>query len=108
MPKSAILEVLQDPPNKRVTEKAQLLPELPGITNLQLEPDMSNTTRSIPDADNPQEVRTRLKELQNAKYASIVSKSVTDIGRPNLLELDILTEGPVIASKPYTVPLKYR
>ena len=25
----------------------------------------------------------------------------------NLLELDILTEGPPIASKPYTVPLKY-
>ena len=30
-----------------------------------------------------------------------------DIGRPNLIELDIPMEGPPIASKPYTVPLKY-
>ena len=30
-----------------------------------------------------------------------------DIGRTNLIELDILTEGPPIMSKPYTVLLKY-
>ena len=31
-----------------------------------------------------------------------------DIGRTNLIELDIPTEVPHVASKPYTVPLKYR
>ena len=31
-----------------------------------------------------------------------------DIGRANLIELDILTEGPPIVFKPYTVSLKYR
>ena len=30
-----------------------------------------------------------------------------DIGRTSLIKLDIPTEGPHIASKPYTVPLKY-
>ena len=30
-----------------------------------------------------------------------------DIGRTNLIELDISTEGPPIASKPYAMPLKY-
>ena len=30
-----------------------------------------------------------------------------DIGRTNLIKLDIPTEGPPIASKLYTVPLKY-
>ena len=69
---------------------------------------MSNTTRSIPDADIPQEARNRLMELFDAKYTSIVSKSAVDIGKTNLTELDILTEGPLIASKTYTVPLKYR
>ena len=29
-----------------------------------------------------------------------------DIGRTNLIELDITTEGPPIACKPYSVPLK--
>ena len=36
-----------------------------------------------------------------------MSQTATDIGRTNLINLDIPTEGPPIASKPYTVPLKY-
>ena len=36
-----------------------------------------------------------------------MSQTATDIGRTNLIELDILTEGPPIAWKPYTVPLKH-
>ena len=36
-----------------------------------------------------------------------MSKTATDIGRTNLIELDIPIEGPPLASKPYTVPLKY-
>ena len=105
---SAILEVSQDPQMKELLKKAQLLPEITSTTNLQLEPDMPNTTRSIPDADVPQEARNRLKELLNAKCTSLMSKSATHIGRTNFIELDILTEGPLIASKPYTVLLKYR
>ena len=105
---SAILEVSQDPQTKELLKKAQLLPEIPGTTNLQLEPDMPNTTRSIPNVDLQQETRNRLKELLNAKYSSIVPRSATDIGRTNLIELDILMEVLLIASKPYTVPLKYR
>ena len=31
-----------------------------------------------------------------------------NIGRTNLLELDIPIEGPPIASTPYSVPVKYR
>ena len=93
---------------KELLKRAQLLSEVPGTTSLQLEPDMPNTTRSIPDADIPQETRNRLKELLHAKYSNIVSKSATDIGRTNLIQLDILTEGLQIASKPYTVPSKYR
>ena len=53
-------------------------------------------------------MRTRLKELLDAKYACIVSKSATDIGKTSLIGLDILTEGPPIASKPYAVPLMYK
>ena len=30
-----------------------------------------------------------------------------DIGSTNLMELDIPTEGPLVASKPYTVLLRY-
>ena len=46
------------------------------------------------------------QQLLGMKYNSIFSKSTADIGRTNLIELDIPTEGPPVASKPYTVPLK--
>ena len=42
------------------------------------------------------------------KYTCIILQSATDIGRTNSVELDIPTEGLPIASKPYSVPLKYR
>ena len=48
-----------------------------------------------------------LQHLLEGKFSSIVSKSATDIGRTNLIELDIPTEGPPIACKPYSVLLKY-
>ena len=37
-----------------------------------------------------------------------MSKSATDIGRTNLIELGIRTDGPCISSRPYSIPLKYR
>ena len=37
----------------------------------------------------------------------MISQNANDIGRTNLIELDIPMEGPPIASKSYTVLLKY-
>ena len=63
---------------------------------------------STPDAEVAKKALLELQHLLEAKYNSIVSKSVTDIGRTNLIELDIPAEGPPIACKPYSIPLKYR
>ena len=49
----------------------------------------------------------QLQELLDQKYTNIISPTTVDIGRTNLIEMDIPTEGPLIASKPYMVPLKY-
>ena len=84
------------------------MPEIPGTTNLQLEPDTPNVYKSIPDADIPQIARKQLQKLLDAKYNTVVFKSATYIGRTNLIELDIPTEGLPVASKPYAIPLKYR
>ena len=73
-----------------------------------MEPGIPNVSKSIPDADIPKIVKKQLQELLDVKYNSIVSKSATGIDRTNLIELDIPTEGPPVASKTYTVPLKYR
>ena len=98
-------EVTQEPD---LLKKLQLLAWIPGTTNLQLEPDTPNVSKCIPDANILEIARKRLQELLDVKYNSIVSKSAADISRTNLIELDIPTEGPPVASKPYTVPLKYR
>ena len=84
------------------------MPEIPDTANLQLECNTNNIPKSIPDADVLEIARMRLQQLLDIKYNSIVSKSAADISRTNLIELDIPTEGPPVASKFYTVPLKYR
>ena len=86
----------------------KVLPKMPGTSNLQLEPDTSDAVKSIQDTVIPKVARGRLQQLLDIKYNNIVSKSAADISRTNLIELDIPTEGLPVASKPYTVPLKYR
>ena len=87
------------------TEK--LLPMLPQSTSLHLEPDPKSLSRLIPDTDIPEEARVKLQDLLYGKYIHIMSQNVTDIGRTNLIELEIPTEGPPISLKPYTISLKY-
>ena len=57
--------------------------------------------------DIPKEARTKLQEMLDKKYLHIISQSIKDIGRTNLIKLGIPMEGLPIVSKPYAVPLKY-
>ena len=85
-----------------------LLPEMPQ-TNLQLEADKPKQPEiSTPNAEVPKKALLKLQHLLEAKYNSIVSKSAANIGRSNLIELDIPTEVPATVCKPYSVLLKYR
>ena len=78
-------------------------------TNLQLKADKPGHPEiSTPDVDIPEEAKSKLLHLLEVKYNAIISKSAMDIGSTNLIELDIPTEDPPIASKPYSVPLKYQ
>ena len=88
-------------------DTSKLLPQIPQNTSLQLEPDTKSIASSIPDVDIPEEARMKLQGLPDQKYLQIILQNATDIGRTNLIELNIPTEGPPIASKPYTIPLKY-
>ena len=45
--------------------------------------------------------------MTNNQFACIISKSSADFGRTNLVEMDLPTMGLPVASKPYTIPLKY-
>ena len=84
-----------------------LLPQMPQ-TNIELEVDKPNHPEiSTPNADVLEEALSKLQQLLEEKYNAIISKSATDKGRTNLIDLGIPTEGPPIESKPYSVPLKY-
>ena len=66
-----------------------ILPQMPQ-TNLQLEADKCNHPEiSMPDANVPEEALSKLQHLLEVKYNAIISKSATDIGRTNLIKLDI-------------------
>ena len=62
----------------------------------------------LQDAGILQSARDRLDHLINNQVACIVSKSSTDFGRTNLVEMDLPTTGLPVASKPYTIHLKYK
>ena len=77
--------------------------------NLQIEADKKDYDRiKMPEADVPDEAKRKLNTLLEGKYSDIVSKLATGIGRTNLIELDIPTEGPCVSCRPYSIPLKYR
>ena len=46
--------------------------------------------------------------MLTSKCADLISKSPTDFGGTNLIEMDLPTSGPPVSTKPYTIPLKYK
>ena len=85
-----------------------LLPPMPEC-NLQIKANKKDYNKiKMPEADVPEEAKRKLNALLEEKYWDIVSKSAMDMGRTNLIELDIPTEGPCVSCRPYSIPLKYR
>ena len=78
-------------------------------TNLQIEANEKDHKRiKTPEAYVSEEAKEKLNTLLEGKYSDIVSKSAIDIGRTDLIKLDIPTKGPCVSCRPYSIPLKYR
>ena len=108
-------EKTQDAKNEAISNtvwdpKAQkLLPAFPKCSNFQIHAnDNSKSAIMLHDADIPQDAKYKLNHMINTQFACIVSQSSTDYGRTNLVEMDPLTTGLPNASRPYTIPLKYK
>ena len=56
----------------------------------------------------PQAIRDKLNHMINNQFTCIISNSSADFGRTNLVEMDLPTAGLPVASKPDTIPLKYK
>ena len=55
-----------------------------------------------------QRYKTNLHTMLTSKFSGIISKSPTDFGRTNIIEMDLPTTGPPVSTKPYTIPLKHK
>ena len=91
------------------TQTQKLLPAFPKHSSFQIHAnDNSKPAIMLQDADIPQNIRDKLNHMINTEFACIVSKSSADFVRTNLVEMDLPTTGLPVASKPYTIPLKYK
>ena len=70
--------------------------------------DSEKSPIQLQDANVPLEIQHKLNTMLTNKFAEIISKSPTDFGQTNLIEMDLPTTGPPISTKPYTIPLKYK
>ena len=62
----------------------------------------------LQDTNDSLEIQCKLNTMLTSKFTGIISKSPTDFGRTNLIEMDLPTTGPPVSTKPYTIPLKYK
>ena len=70
--------------------------------------DNSKPAIMLQDTDIPQAANDKLNYMINTQFACIISKSAADFGRTNLVEMYLPTTDLPVASKPYTIPLKYK
>ena len=70
--------------------------------------DINKSPMQLQHANVPSEIQHKLHTMLTSKFSGIISKSPTDFGRTNLIEMDLPTTGPPVSTKPYTIPLKYK
>ena len=106
---------IQDSENKAVCNTNQdpqvhkLLPTFPKNSNFQIHAnDSSKQAVMLQDVDIPKAAREKLNQMINNQFACIISKSSAYFGRTNLVEMELPTTGLPVASKSYTIPLKYK
>ena len=62
---------------------------------------------NLEDAKDADKWKSKVMNMLESKFASIVSKSSTDVGQTNLHTLDMqVTEDSPVFVKQYTIPLK--
>ena len=86
-----------------------LLPVFPEQSSFQIHAHNGNKPSiKLQDADILQLIQNKLNVMLNSEFTCIVFKSPTNFSRTNLVEIDLPTTDLPVASKPYTIPLKYR
>ena len=87
----------------------KLLPAFPKNSNFQIHTnDSGKPAVMLQDAEIPQAARDKLNYMINNQFTCIISNLSTNFCRTNLVEMDLPITCLPVASKPYTIPLKYK
>ena len=90
-------------------EAKPLLPVLLDSSSFQTHAHSSNKSPiQLQDANVPLEIQCKLNTMLTSIFTGIISKSPADFGRTNVIEMDPPTTGPLVSTKSYTIPLKYK
>ena len=76
---------------------------------MEMETLMKRPEVALEDTKNADKWKTKVINMLEAKFASIILKSSTDVGRTNLHTVDLqVSDGSPMFVKQYTIPLKYQ
>ena len=94
--------------NKEV-EPMKLLPDYPADSCMEMETMMKQPDTKLGNTTNADKWKTKILNMLESRFSSIISRSSTDVGRTKLHTLDVqVTEGSPVFVKQYTIPLKYQ
>ena len=87
----------------------ELLSDYPPSSSMEMETLMKRPKVALDDARDADKWKAKVLSMLETKFASIVSKPSTDVGRTNLHTVDLqVSEGNPVFIKQYTIPLKYQ
>ena len=90
-------------------EPVELLPDYPTNSNMEMETMMKPSDTKLGDTIDADKWKTKVLNMLESRFSSIISKSSTDVGRTKLHTLDIqVSEGSPVFVKQYTILLKYQ
>ena len=90
-------------------EPMKLLPDYPANSNMEMEAMVKQPDTKLEDTIDADKWKTKVLNMLESRFGSIISRSSTDVGRTKLHTLDVqVTEGSPVFVKQYTISLKYQ
>ena len=87
----------------------EILPDYPENSNVEMGGIMKQPNTKLVDATNADKWKTKVLNMLESRFGSIISISSTDVGRTKLHTLDVqVTKGSPVFMKQYTILLKYQ
>ena len=87
----------------------KLLPDYPADSCMEMETMMKRPDTKLGDTADADKWKTKVLNMLESRFGSIISRSSTDVGRTKLHTLDVqVTEGSPVSVKQYTIPLEYQ